>query len=137
MNERKLMEEAFAARKSAYAPYSQFTVGAALLTESGKVYRGCNVENSAYPAGNCAERTAFFKAVSEGERKFEAIAVAGGPAGEDSVFCPPCGICRQVMAEFCSPDFSVILTGKAGRTRRYTLEELLPWSFSLKGGEEL
>lgn len=137
MNERKLMEEALEARKRAYAPYSHFSVGAALLAESGKIYQGCNVENGAYPAGSCAERTAFYKAVSEGERRFAAIAVAGGPEGQEAVLCPPCGICRQVMAEFCTPDFPVLLMGKGQEPERYLLGELLPLSFSLKGGEDL
>ena len=95
-----LIEEAFAARKMAYTPYSHFQVGAALLTEKGGIYRGCNIENAAYTPTNCAERTAFFKAVSEGERSFTAIAVVGGPEGASEFdWCAPCGVCRQVMKD--------------------------------------
>ena len=106
-----LIEEAFAARKMAYTPYSHFQVGAALLTEKGGIYRGCNIENAAYTPTNCAERTAFFKAVSEGERSFTAIAVVGGPEGASEFdWCAPCGVCRQVMKEFCHEDaFQIIL----------------------------
>ena len=129
MSDRELMALAVKARENAYAPYSDFRVGAALLTESGRVYMGCNIENAAYTPTNCAERTAFFKAVSEGERRFCAIAVTGGKGETTSELCAPCGVCRQVMAEFCSPDFRVIL-GNAEQTRSVTLEELLPLSFS-------
>lgn len=126
-----LMKEALAAREAAYTPYSGFAVGAALLTKNGNVYRGCNIENAAYTPTNCAERTAFFKAVSEGEREFAAIAVAGGAAGKMPLqACPPCGVCRQVMAEFCDPDTFLIVVG-TGETdcRSYLLRELLPLSF--------
>ena len=99
-----LVKTAKDAMMKAYAPYSHYYVGAALLTEEGKVYTGCNIENSAYSPTNCAERTAFFKAVSEGERDFEAIAVVGGYEGNVEVFFPPCGVCRQVMSEFCKAD---------------------------------
>ena len=110
-------------------PYSHFAVGAALLCKDGTVYQGCNIENAAYPATNCAERTAFFKAVSEGRRDFAAIAVVGGPAGEaPAAFCPPCGVCRQVMREFCGADFTIVLSD-GGKIQAYTLEELLPCSF--------
>ena len=101
-----LIREALAARKMAYTPYSHFQVGAALLCPDGSIYRGCNVENAAYTPTNCAERTAFFKAVSEGQRKFTAIAIVGGPEGSNLTgrgYCAPCGVCRQVMMEFCSP----------------------------------
>lgn len=130
--EKALVEQALEARKKAYAPYSGFKVGAALLCGDGGVYTGCNIENSAYTPSNCAERTAFFKAVSEGVRDFKAIAVVGGrtKAGEE---CPPCGVCRQVMAEFCDGDF-VILLGREDediRWRAVTLGQLLPLSFSL------
>lgn len=113
----------------AYAPYSHYYVGAALLTEEGKVYTGCNIENSAYSPTNCAERTAFFKAVSEGERDFEAIAVVGGYEGNVEGFFPPCGVCRQVMREFCKADeFKIILAGK-DEYKVMTLEDLLPLGF--------
>jgi cytidine deaminase len=134
MTPESLMEAARAAMARAYAPYSRFQVGAALLGRSGRVYTGCNVENAAYGPSNCAERTAVFKAVSEGEREFTALAVAGGPEGKIRDFCPPCGVCRQVLREFCGPDFPVYLTDAAGRLRTRTLGELLPDSFS---GENL
>lgn len=128
-----LIEAALEARKSAYAPYSGYRVGAALLTEEDEIYAGCNIENASYGATNCAERTAFFKAVSEGRRHFKAIAIAGGKeAPEDYAF--PCGICRQVMQEFCKEDF-IILTAKTGQDyQEYTLKDLLPHGF---GGEKL
>ena len=119
------------ARKHSYAPYSGFRVGAALLTKNGKVYLGCNIENAAYSATVCAERTAFFKAVSEGEREFEAIAIIGGKEGETAEFCSPCGMCRQVMAEFCAPDFRVLL-GNEEHFEAYTLDMVLPFSFTGK-----
>lgn len=132
IDDKELYRLACEARKASYSPYSRVSVGAALLTESGKVYTGANIENSAYPMTVCAERVAIFKAISDGERKFKAIAVAGGRMGENekSIF-PPCGACRQVMREFCSDDFKVILDG-AGNA--YTLGGLLPLSF---GGEHL
>ena len=132
-----LIEEAFAARKMAYTPYSHFQVGAALLTEKGGIYRGCNIENAAYPATNCAERTAIFKAVSEGKTEFRAIAIVGGPKGkEPENFCAPCGVCRQVMAEFCDPEtFRIILMNGAGEIREYLLKELLPLGFTGKALE--
>lgn len=130
MTDLELMNLAIEARKNAYAPYSGFSVGAALLTANGKVFTGCNIENAAYSPTNCAERTAFFKAVSEGERSFIAIAIAGGKGETPDKFCAPCGVCRQVMAEFCNADFRVIL-GNGERRSVYTLCDLLPLSFSL------
>jgi len=128
LDETMLIKKAYEASERAYAPYSEFCVGAALLTASGRVFTGCNVENASYGATNCAERTALFKAVSEGERAFSAIAVVGRKRGGEEQLCPPCGICRQVLAEFCNKDFLILLTnGK--ETERYTLEELLPHSF--------
>ncbi len=125
-----LTEVAFEAQKKAYVPYSGFRVGAALLTKDGKVYTGCNIENAAYGPTNCAERTAFFKAVSEGDLEFEAIAVVGG---DGNGLCAPCGVCRQVMAEFCDPEeFKVILGKKDGDAEILTLKELLPLSFGKK-----
>ena len=128
---RQLMIEAQKARKNSYSPYSHFRVGAALLTKSGKVYTGCNVENAGYTATNCAERTAIFKAVSEGERDFEAIAVIGGKEGETAPFCAPCGVCRQVIAEFCKKDFKIVL-GNEEDYKIYTLDGLLPFAFTDK-----
>ncbi len=131
MTELELIKIAKQASEKAYVPYSHFTVGAALLCKNGKVYTGCNIENAAYSPTNCAERTAFFKAVSQGERDFEAIAIVGGNNGDFTDYCTPCGVCRQVMAEFCSGDFRVIL-GKNGEDFRITtLGALLPESFSL------
>lgn len=132
MEENQLIQLAYEAQKMAYAPYSKFSVGAALLTKSGKVYQGCNIENAAYSPSNCAERTAFFKAVSEGERDFVAIAIVGNTKGEKpkhGQFCAPCGVCRQVMVEFCNPKhFKVILTDGI-EVKSYLLKELIPLSF--------
>ena len=114
-----------------YVPYSHFHVGAALLARNGQIYTGCNIENAAYGPTNCAERTAVFKAVSEGTKDFTAIAVVGGPDGKIKDFCPPCGVCRQVLAEFCTKDFLVILTKSAEEFKVFTLGDLLPESFSL------
>lgn len=129
MTYRELNAAALSARNTAYAPYSGYLVGAALLTASGKVYTGCNVENASYGATLCAERTAFAKAISDGEREFTALAIAGG-AGDtvDGAF-PPCGICRQVMAEFCSPDFAVVVVTGEESYQTYRLEDLLPHAF--------
>lgn len=129
MTDLELMKIATAARKMAYAPYSGFLVGAALLTADGKVYTGCNIENASYTPTNCAERTAFFKAVSEGERSFAAIAIVGGKGENPADFCAPCGVCRQVMAEFCKSDFRVVL-GNENALQIRTLGELFPDSFS-------
>ena len=123
-----LMSEAIRARENAYVPYSNFRVGAALLALNGKVYHGCNIENASYSPTNCAERTAFFKAVSEGERDFEAIAIIGGENKEGD-YCSPCGVCRQVMLEFCNPDFLVVLGNSPQDYKVYTLDELIPHSF--------
>ena len=116
-----LLQKAEEAGRNAYCNYSGFAVGAALLTESGEIYTGCNIENASYPVGICAERVAFSKAVSDGHRKFRAIAIAGGDSP-----CPPCGMCRQFMAEFCQDDFEIILSDKI-----YRLRELLPVRFEL------
>lgn len=125
------MIQAEKARERSYSPYSRFRVGAALLTKSGKVYTGCNIENAAYTPTNCAERTAVFKAVSEGEREFQAIAVVGGREEEAAGFCAPCGVCRQVLAEFCDDDFEIVL-GNAEKYEVYTLGALLPFAFTGK-----
>lgn len=129
MNYSELVRAAVSARENAYAPYSGFKVGAALLGKSGKVYVGCNVENASFSATNCAERTAFFTAVAAGERDFEAIAIVGGKDGEKIGVCAPCGVCRQVMAEFCKGDFRIIL-GSPEKFTVYTLAEILPLAFS-------
>ncbi len=129
MTPEKLVAIAIGAMAKAYAPYSGFHVGAALLCADGSVYWGCNIENASYGACNCAERTAFFKAVSEGHRKFSAIAICGGLGGQIRDFCAPCGICRQVMAEFCGGDFQIHLGGPDGAVQTYTLGQLLPGAF--------
>lgn len=128
MTDRELLLLAIEARKQSYSPYSGFKVGAALLGKSGTIYTGCNVENAAYTPTNCAERTAVFKAVSEGEREFVAIAIVGGKEEAPADFCAPCGVCRQVLAEFCNGDFRVIM-GTPENIRVSTLAELLPYSF--------
>lgn len=127
----ELVEKAREAMNMSYTPYSHFTVGAALLCDDGTIYQGGNIENASYGAANCAERTAFFKAVSEGKRDFTAIAICGGPNKDDTDFCPPCGICRQVMREFCDPGrFRILLSADHGnQIREYTLEQILPVSF--------
>lgn len=126
----KLIEAALTARQASYSPYSGYQVGAALLTEEGTVYTGCNIENAAYSPTVCAERTAFFKAVSQGERRFRAIAIAGSPGGPVTQLAWPCGVCRQVMMEFCDPDTFVVLAAKSKEDYRIrTLGELLPEGF--------
>lgn len=124
----KLIEQALAAREYSYSPYSHFRVGAALLCRDGTVYTGCNIENRAYGPTNCAERTAFFKAVSEGKREFAAIAIVGGE--DETVWCYPCGVCRQVMAEFCNgEEFKITCAKSADEYRIFSLNELLPEMF--------
>lgn len=116
--------------KFSYTPYSNFKVGAALLTRGGKLYGGCNIENAAYGPTNCAERTAFFKAVSEGERQFDAICIVGGKDGVLTEYAAPCGVCRQVMMEFCDPEtFQIILATSVEQYEVFTLRELLPLGF--------
>ena len=127
----KLIKKAIEMLNFSYAPYSIFHVGAALLTSEGKIYTGCNIENAAYGPSNCAERTAIFKAVSEGKKEFEAIAIVGGKNGKIENFCPPCGVCRQVLAEFCKKDFEIVLAKSKNEYKIMTLEQLLPESFSL------
>lgn len=125
-----LIETAIGQLSYSYVPYSGFRVGAALLAENGKVYTGCNIENAAYTPTNCAERTAFFKAVSEGVRSFRAICIVGGPDGKLKEFTPPCGVCRQVMMEFCSPEeFEIILATGTEDYRIFKLKELMPEGF--------
>lgn len=130
MDQKALIQTAIDTLPFSYSPYSKFKVAAALLTKSGKVYTGCNIESAAYTPTNCAERTAFFKAVSEGEREFEAIAVVGGLDGKLVDYCPPCGVCRQVMMEFCNPkEFQVIIAKSVGEYKQFSLEEILPLGF--------
>lgn len=129
MTKEELCALAIDAMKMAYVPYSGYTVGAALLTSTGKVFMGCNIENASFTPTVCAERTAIFKAVSEGERKFEMIAVAGGKGGVVNGEFPPCGVCRQVMAEFCSPEFPVLFVVGDGKYTEHTLGEILPNAF--------
>ena len=126
INREDLIKAAMEAKEHAYVPYSKFRVGAALLTKEGKIYQGCNIENAGYTPTNCAERTAFFKAVYEGERNFEAIAVNGD--ADDYLY--PCGVCRQVMAEFCTPGFKVFVSKKNGEYLEFTLAEIFPGAFT-------
>ncbi len=138
MTPEELLEQAAVAMSRAYTPYSRFQVGAALLGRSGKVYLGCNIENAAYGPTNCAERSAVFSAISQGEREFAAIAIVGGPEGKPEGPCPPCGICRQVLREFCPDDFPIYLQEADGRVKPFTLAQLLPEGFSgafLRGGK--
>ena len=135
MTDKELCRLAIEAREKAYAPYSGYRVGAALLAKSGEVYLGSNIENAAYTPTVCAERTAFFKAVSEGETEFFAIAVAGGNGDKVGGAFPPCGVCRQVMAEFCGGDFKILTVTGDGMFEEYTLTELLPLAFSPKNLE--
>ncbi len=132
MNPEKLMELAVEAMGHAYVPYSGYKVGAALLCADGSVYQGCNIENASFSPTICAERTAIFKAVYDGKRDFKAIAVCGGKDGVITGPFPPCGVCRQVMREFCEDDFIIYLVGAGGSYETLTLPELLPHSFSAK-----
>lgn len=130
MTDKALIEQAIEARKNAYTPYSHFQVGAALLAQDGTVYQGCNVENAAYTPTNCAERTAFFKAVSDGKRAFSAIAIVAAPEGKPLQKTAPCGVCRQVMMEFCDPDsFRILMAVSPEEYTVYTLRQLLPEGF--------
>lgn len=127
---KELIQTALDARKNAYAPYSHYQVGAALLSSDGTIYSGCNIENASYGATNCAERTTFFSAVSEGKRDFLAIAITGGLEGEEiSDYAVPCGICRQIMQEFCGDDFQVIVAKSTEDFRQYPFSEILPFGF--------
>jgi len=132
MTKRDICLAAVAAMKNSYSPYSHFTVGAALLTKNGKLYTGCNIENSAFGPTVCAERVAVFKAVSEGEVEFEMLAVVGGKNGIVEGVTPPCGVCRQVLSEFASPDLPVLFVkDRDGNFEEHTLGEILPFSFNL------
>ena len=130
MTPEKLVHMAMEAMEHAYVPYSGYKVGAALLCADGTVYCGCNIENASYSPTNCAERTAFFKAVYDGHRDFVSIAVCGGKGGEITGAFPPCGVCRQVMREFCRDDFLIYMAGAGGSYETVTLSQLLPYSFS-------
>ncbi len=130
MTDEELCAMAVKAMDNAYVPYSGYKVGAALLTRSGKIFTGCNIENAAYSPSVCAERTALFKAVSEGERDFVKIAVAGGKNGKIASEFPPCGVCRQVIAEFCSPEFEILVVKAENEYGVYTLKQLLPNAFT-------
>lgn len=130
-NAEMLIDAAREARKMSYSPYSRFAVGAALLCGSGKVYTGCNIENGAFSPTCCAERVAFFKAISEGERDFKAIAIVGGEADGEEKFCPPCGVCRQVMSEFVDSENFKIYLVRNGKIEEYTMREILPLAFEL------
>ena len=123
----ELIEKALEAREKAYAPYSKFKVGAAVLTAGGKIYTGCNVENASYPVGICAERVAISKAVADGETEFTVIAIVG--SGEN--YCMPCGMCRQFMAEFCKEDFEIIVAKSVDDYKIMKMGELLPYTFDL------
>ena len=136
MTPEKLIELAKAAMERSYSPYSGYKVGAALLCADGTVYQGCNIENASYTPTVCAERTAIFKAVSEGKREFAAIAICGGKNGVITGLFPPCGVCRQVMSEFCGPDFPVYLAGPENTWEQRTLDDLLPGAFSLNMEEK-
>ena len=130
MTDKELLNLAKGARDNSYCPYSSVAVGAALVTESGKIYLGTNIENASYSPTVCAERVAFFKAISEGERSFKAIAVVGGrKKGDTAPLFSPCGVCRQVMAEFCDSDFQIILEDEHAQAKKYTLASLLPLGF--------
>ncbi|MBQ6936706.1 MAG: cytidine deaminase [Clostridia bacterium] len=129
MTEKELVLKAIESMKNSYSPYSNFKVGAALLTESGKVYTGCNIENVAFGPSICAERVAFFKAISENENNFSKIAVAGGKNGIISSSTPPCGVCRQVMREFCNDDFEILIVRENSEYDKVLLKDLLPHSF--------
>ena len=136
-NKSELIRAAFEAQKKSYAPYSRFEVGAALLTAEGDIYGGCNIENASYPACNCAERTAFYRAVFDGKRNFTAIAIVGKLRDKEAFdFCAPCGICRQVMTEFCDPEkFEVVLARTPEEYKVYLLAELIPLWFTGKDME--
>ena len=131
MTNNELIARAMEAASNAYIPYSGFRVGAALLTKSGRVYLGCNIENASFSPTCCAERVAFFKAISEGERAFEAIAIVGGKEGRWEVQCPPCGVCRQVMSEFCDATTFRVILGNGEELTELTLADLLPYRFEL------
>ena len=130
MDKKDLFKLAKDAMKKSYAPYSNYNVGAALLCKNEKIYKGCNIENASYSLTNCAERTALFSAISNGEKEFAAICIVGGKNGEISDYAMPCGACRQALAEFCNEDFKVYIGIDEDNIKEYTLNELLPYSFN-------
>ncbi len=133
INVQELIKKALEMRGMSYTPYSHYNVGAALLSKDGQIFTGCNIENAAFTPTNCAERTAFFKAVSEGVKEFSAIAIAGGPDGAKELeYCAPCGVCRQVMSEFCHDDFKIIMAKSETEYKIVTLPESLPDRFGPK-----
>ena len=129
MNKKDLFEYAKYAMKNSYAPYSNYNVGAALLCKNGNIYKGCNIENASYSLTNCAERTALFSAIANGEKEFEAICIVGGKNGEITDYAMPCGACRQVLVEFCDADFKVFVGVNENDIKEYKLSDLLPYSF--------
>jgi len=129
MNYETLAQKAIDAKKFSYSPYSRFNVGAAILTKSGEIFTGCNIESASFSPTNCAERTAVFKAVSEGAKDFAAIAIVGGPEGGEAQYCYPCGVCRQVLKEFASDGLTVIIAKTSADFRIHTLGELFPHGF--------
>ncbi len=135
MTDKELVKKAISVRKNSYSPYSNFKVGAALLTENGKVFTGCNIENLSFSPTICAERVAIFKAISEGENAFLKIAIAGGKNDDITEQCYPCGVCRQVMREFCNDDFKILIVKANNEFDELTLAELLPNSFKANLGE--
>lgn len=136
MDKKDLFKLATEAMKNSYAPYSNYNVGAALLCKNGKVYKGCNIENASYSVTNCAERTAIFTALANGENKFESICVVGGKNGQISDYAMPCGVCRQVLSEFCDANFMIYVGISEDDIREFSLDELLPYSFDkLKLGD--
>lgn len=133
INIKELIKSAISMRKMSYTPYSHYNVGAALLTKDDVIYTGCNIENASFTPTNCAERTAFFKAVSEGVKEFKAICIVGGPADAAKLeYCSPCGVCRQVMSEFCDENFIVILAKSEDEYKTFTLDEIMPLRFGPK-----
>ena len=130
MNKKELFTLAKEAMKNSYAPYSNYNVGAALQTKNDKVYMGCNIENASYSATCCAERTAIFSAVAKGEKEFKAICIVGGRNGDIMDYAMPCGVCRQVLAEFCGADFKIYVGINENKIKEFTLSELLPYSFN-------
>ena len=129
MDKKDLFILAKEAMKNSYAPYSNYNVGAALLCKNGNIYKGCNIENASYSVTNCAERTAIFSAIANGEKEFVAICVVGGKNGEITDYAFPCGVCRQALAEFCDADFKVFVGKNEDDIKEFTLGELLPCSF--------
>lgn len=129
MDKKDLFNKAIEAMQSSYAPYSNYNVGAVLLCKNGNVYKGCNIENASYSATNCAERTALFSAVSNGERDFKAICIVGGKNGKITDYAFPCGVCRQALSEFCDADFEVYVAKNENDIKEFTLGELIPCLF--------